>query len=152
MVFKYAWCLHRTQTAPSSCLNGASRTKARCTKWQRTVTEPRCNWCFKNCVIRLKRCFLFKNHENPSMNFNHRRNFSRCAPLRALSILDNTVYYSGEWDQNLSKKWHKMASFNSTTFRSQRFHYFLALCRKYVLAVMHIYCTAIVQKIKLLYY
>ena len=28
-----------------------------------------------------------------------------------------------------------MASFISTTFRSQRFHYFLALCRKYVLAV-----------------
>jgi len=42
-----------------------------------------------------------------------------------------------------------MASFISTTFRSQSFHYFLALCRKYVLAVMHIYCTAIVQKILL---
>ena len=57
-----------------SCLTGVfivlkwcSRTKARCTKWQRTIIEPPCPvmyralaiWCVKNYFLTLKRCFFF---------------------------------------------------------------------------------------------
>jgi len=50
-----------------SCLNDASRTKARCTKWPRTIIEPLCLfmyraltiWCVKNYFLTVKRWFFF---------------------------------------------------------------------------------------------
>ena len=47
-------------------------------------------WCIEKFCLTLKRCFLFNNHKNSSINFKLRGNFGICASLKSL-------VYSGQY-------------------------------------------------------
>ena len=93
---------------PKSCFNGASTTKARCTKWQWTIIEPRWTvmyhalsiFCFKNYTVMLRKCWLCNNHELTSVNVNLRRNFLvHVYPYNFCLFRSVKFYCRGKWDK-----------------------------------------------------
>ena len=98
---------------PKSCFNGASATKARCMKWQRTIIEPRWTvmyhalsiFCFKNYTLMLKKCWLCNNNELTSVNVNLRRNFLVHVYPYSFCLFRSVKFHCrGKWDKNLLVK------------------------------------------------
>ena len=90
-VWYIKWCLQ------SSYFIGATRSKAGCTKWPRTIIESRCTVMCRLCralsILCFKNCWLFNNNELSPADVKLKRNFGICASLKYLSISVNAIWY-----------------------------------------------------------
>ena len=119
-VWYIKWCLR------SSCFIGASRSKARCTKWPTTIIESRCrDMCRALTILGFKSCWLFNNHDLSPANLKLKRNFGIRASLEYLSISVNAIWYFMFFGKKIRRaKWRL-----NTTFGSQQVYFFISKIR-----------------------